>query len=240
MTHTYKIEGMTCTGCVARVKEQLLKLPAVLSAEVKLDPGEASISMSRHIPLATLKEAVGRAGHYQIEGTQDAHAVKESSSQSWLQTYKPLLIVFAFITSIAWITAYAGSSFNAMDFMNHFMAGFFIAFSFFKFLDLKGFAGSYAMYDLIAARIPVYGYVYPFIEAGLGFAYLLDLNTYAVNMTTLVVMALSSVGVVQSVVQKREIRCACLGTVFNLPISTVTIIENGLMMIMAFAMLFSI
>ncbi|NCU04658.1 MAG: heavy-metal-associated domain-containing protein, partial [Chitinophagaceae bacterium] len=41
-----------------------------------------------------------------------------------------------------------------------------------------------------------------------------------------------------SVLNKRKIRCACLGAVFNLPMSTITIIEDGLMIIMSIAMLF--
>jgi len=57
----------------------------------------------------------------------------------------------------------------------------------------------------------------------------------AVNFTTLVVMSVSSIGVVQSVIQKRKIRCDCFGPVFNLPMSTVTLVEDGLMIAMAAA-----
>jgi hypothetical protein len=59
-----------------------------------------------------------------------------------------------------------------MHFMQIFMAGFFLTFSFFKLLNLKGFAESYAMYDVIAKRIPVWGYIYAFI--GVGFRYCLS------------------------------------------------------------------
>jgi hypothetical protein len=45
------------------------------------------------------------------------------------------------------------------------------------------------------------------------------------------------IGVSRSVIQKTNIQCACLGTVFNLPMSYVTIIENGIMLIMALFML---
>jgi hypothetical protein len=46
-------------------------------------------------------------------------------------------------------------------------------------------------------------------------------------------MSLSIVGVLRSVLKRRAIRCACLGTVFNLPMSTITIIEDGLMIAMS-------
>ena len=109
--------------------------------------------------------------------------------------------------------------------------------AFFKLLDLRGFADSYRMYDIIARRFPSYGYVYPFIELALGAAYIANIQPTAVNLTTLVVMLVSSIGVIQSVRQKRRIRCACLGTVFNLPMSTVTLVEDGLMIAMAAAAL---
>jgi copper chaperone CopZ len=64
-------------------------------------------------------------------------------------------------------------------------------------------------------------------------AYIAGIQPTAVNLTTLVVMSVSSIGVIQSVFQKRKIRCACLGTVFNLPMSTVTLVEDGLMIAMA-------
>ena len=113
------------------------------------------------------------------------------------------------------------------------MGSFFISFSFFKLLDLKGFAESYSTYDLIAKRISGYAFVYPFIELGLGIAYLIEWELLFTNIFTLIVMAVSSFGVIQSVLNKRKIRCACLGAVFNLPMTTITIIEDLLMVGMA-------
>ncbi len=117
------------------------------------------------------------------------------------------------------------------------MGGFFIVFSFFKMLNLRGFASSYASYDVIAKRWMPYGYVYPFIELALGVAFLLRFKPFATNLATVVVMAISSIGVIQSLLQKKKIQCACLGTVFNLPMSSVTLIEDLLMVGMAVAML---
>ena len=128
--------------------------------------------------------------------------------------------------------------FDVMQFMQHFMAGFFLVFSFFKFLDLKGFAESYAMYDVIAKRMPAWGYIYPFVELGLGLAFCINYQPYLTNIVTLIVMSISIIGVLQSVLNKSKIQCACLGAVFKLPMSSVTIIEDGLMIAMSAAMLF--
>ena len=94
------------------------------------------------------------------------------------------------------------------------------------------------MYDLLAMKVSSYGFIYPFIELGLGLAYLTAFQPQFTNIATIVIMGFSSIGVIQSVLDKRKIRCACLGTVFNLPMSTVTIIEDLLMVGMAILMLF--
>ena len=121
--------------------------------------------------------------------------------------------------------------------MRFFMAGFFLSFSFFKLINLKGFAESYAMYDVVAKKIPAWGYVYAFIELGLGVAFAVNFNPVVTNWITLIVMTISIVGVLQSILNKRKIQCACLGAVFNLPMSTLTIIEDLLMIAMSAAML---
>ncbi|MEK9872282.1 MAG: hypothetical protein VW583_00740, partial [Betaproteobacteria bacterium] len=72
-----------------------------------------------------------------------------------------------------------------------------------------------------------------FIELALGIAYLVNVFPLLVNSVTLIVMAFSAIGVLRAVLSKQIIRCACLGTVFQLPMSTVTIIEDAGMAVMA-------
>jgi uncharacterized membrane protein YphA (DoxX/SURF4 family) len=123
-----------------------------------------------------------------------------------------------------------------MRWMHHFMAAFFLVFSFFKLLNLSGFAESYAMYDIVAKRWKAWGYIYAFLELGLGIAFLTNFYPLAINAVTFIVMTVSIIGVLQSVLNKRKIKCACLGDVFNLPMSTITIIEDGLMIAMSVIM----
>jgi hypothetical protein len=153
--------------------------------------------------------------------------------------YKPLILVFAYILLVCFAVEWLNGSFLLHRFMPNFMAGFFLVFSFFKLLDLNGFAGSYAMYDVLAKRLPVYAYIYPFIELGLGTAYLLAYRPTLINTITFIVMAFSSIGVILAVLNKQKIKCACLGTGFNLPMTTVTVIEDVLMAAMAAWMLLS-
>ena len=127
-----------------------------------------------------------------------------------------------------------------MQWMRHFMAGFFLVFSFFKMLNLKGFAESYVMYDVVAKRLPAWAYIYAFTELALGIAFLINFNPLVTNSLTFIVMSISIIGVLQSVLNKKKIQCACLGAVFNLPMSTVTIIEDALMIAMSAWMLLNL
>jgi copper chaperone CopZ len=239
MTHSYTVSGITCEGCVAKIKHKLLLHPDVTEAKVTLDGQKAVVSMQRHLSVAELQDAIGRDTKYVIseDKTDHTHMAMESGDKTWFATYKPLLIIFLFIGGISLVTSTHNGTVHGMAFMNAFMAGFFLVFSFFKFLDLKGFAESYSMYDVLARRVPVYGYIYPFLELALGLAYLTHFQPYYTNIATIVVMGFSSIGVIQSVLNKRKIQCACLGAVFNLPMSTITIIEDLLMVAMAGAML---
>ncbi|HLZ87621.1 MAG TPA: MauE/DoxX family redox-associated membrane protein [Puia sp.] len=148
-------------------------------------------------------------------------------------TYKPILLIFAYILVITISIEAASASFDSMRWMNHFMAAFFLVFSFFKFLDLSAFADSYSTYDIIAARWRGWGLIYPFVEAALGVSYLTGASPLFTNIATFLVMGVSSIGVIRSVLRKQRIQCACLGAVFNLPMSTVTIIEDGVMIAMS-------
>lgn len=226
---------MTCAGCEAKVKSKLLSLPDVLSAEVSKDEASATVTMEKHIPFEELQQALGGAdSKYKISAVH--HSETAAQLRSWWETYKPVLLIFIFIMVVSLLVQW-NRTFDPMLWMRHFMAGFFIVFSFFKLLDLKAFADSYAMYDIVAKRLRAWGFIYPFVELALGLAFLIDLQPVLVNSATLAVMSVSIVGVLQSVLRKQAIQCACLGAVFNLPMSTITIIEDGLMILMSASML---
>jgi copper chaperone CopZ len=237
----YQVTGMTCGGCAMRVKAALASHAEY--AEVTLDPPQAILSRSK-LSLSALNEVLAGVGNYRLNEVK-AEPAHETHSQelpkSWLATYYPLLLIFAFILLVTLSNQLANPSqatgFNLEHWMMQFMAGFFLVFSFFKLLDVRSFADSYAMYDLLAMRFKPYAYLYPFIELGLGIAYLTAWQPLTTNIITFIVMTFSSLGVIRSVLNKQKIRCACLGAVFNLPMSTVTIIEDLLMAGMALWMI---
>jgi len=236
MTQTYRLTGMTCGNCEKSVKQKLLAVSGISNVDLSRETESVTLTTDKHINVSDLQQAIGgEGGKYKISSL--AEDIESEQTRSWFQTYKPILLVFAFITGITLVVQLTQPQIDYMEWMRHFMAGFFLVFAFFKVLDIQGFASSYAGYDIIAGRFYNWGFIYPFIEIALGLAYLANLNPLLTNSVTFVVMSLSIVGVIQSVLSKRKIKCACLGTGFNLPMSTVTIIEDGLMICMSAAML---
>ena len=227
---------MTCNNCVAKIKSELLKMPDVISAEVSLENKNVTIEMRKRISTSELQQAISPIKKYVL--SDDDFVSPQSIGEgfggeaTWFQIYKPILLIFFYITFISSLVTFS-YQLEYHHWMNLFMAQFFLAFSFFKFLNLKAFAESFSMYDIVAREIKSYGFIYPFIEFALAISYLVNFNPTLTNVTTIFVMGISSIGVIKSVLNKQNIQCACLGAVFNLPMSTVTIIEDLVMVAMA-------
>lgn len=245
MKMKYTISGMTCEACVYKVKHLLSEINGVTDVAVDLPKGEAEISTDSLVGISTLQNAL-KGTKYELSALSEKEEKRAKSADisantlttnSWLETYKPVLLIFGYITIVTIFIQLALGTFDWTQMMNHFMAGFFLVFSFFKLLNLRGFADSYAMYDIIAKQWRGWGFVYAFLELAFGIGFVVNFNPVLLNSAVLVVMSVSIIGVLQSVLNKKAIRCACLGDVFNLPMSTITIIEDGLMIVMSGAML---
>ena len=244
MKHTYNITGMTCRSCKASVEKQLSELKDVTSVIVNLDIGEAEVEMNMHVSTETLQKALSEK--YTITEKAKEKKVTEFSSVDFLmeepkskfQQLKPLFLIIFYITTASILLHYKDWSWS--DFMFDFMGLFYIVFSFFKMLDLKGFPDSFRMYDPLAKKIPLYAKVYPFLETTLGLMFLMRYETTLALWITLVVLGITTIGVTKTLLDKKSIRCACLGTALKLPMTEATFIENAIMIVMAILMLTNI
>lgn len=161
----------------------------------------------------------------------------ESENRTFFETFKPLILIGLFLVGTTALVEVRAGSFDLIRAMNILMGGFFLFFSFFKFLNLSKFAKAFAIYDVIGSKSRAYGLAYPFIELFLGIGFILGLFPVAVNLITAFLMAVGIVGVGKALMKNQTIQCACLGTVFNLPMTKVTLFENTLMLIMSLTML---
>ena len=123
------------------------------------------------------------------------------------------------------------------DYSRWFMGVFFVVFAGFKFAGYSMFAMMFAGYDVVAKRFRVYAYAYPFIELGLGVLYVVNVLPLARDIATVIVMGVSLVGVTHEIKKRSGVHCACLGNIIKLPLSTVSLVEDAGMGLMAVAML---
>ena len=236
MKHTYKITGMTCNSCKASVEKHIGAIEDVSEIDINLEKGEAVISMTNHIPLTALKESLPEK--YTIEEKIIETKVIQfevETEKSKLQQLKPLLIILLYITISSNLIHH--KNWMLEEVMLDFMGLFYIVFSFFKMLDLKGFPDSFRMYDPLAKKVPIYATVYPFIETALGLMFLLRFEIKTALIATLIILGITTIGVSKTLLDKKAIRCACLGTALKLPMTEATFIENAIMILMALTML---
>jgi copper chaperone CopZ len=252
-TTIYSVSGMTCMGCVAHVKKTIEAMEGVAHVMVDLPLNRAFIQANAPIESQAIQKLLGEKYRVETLG-QDKIAVPISVGDSlstsdhlnavdspWKQL-KPLYLIFGFLIGGVFLAYFSdirelGIAPLWSEMMLDFMALFYLVFAFFKLLDLKGFPASFAMYDPIAKRVSFYGKLYPFIELGLGVLLLMRIGVFQVLVITLIILGATTIGVVQSLLSKRKIQCACLGTALKLPMTQATFIENAIMIAMALAML---
>lgn len=229
MKKEFIITGISCMSCVSKIEKTLYSSIDIKKVSIDKNSGQTIIEGDPIPKDSIIQGLLSEAGNY---------ALTQNTKTHFLTPYKPLLIILGYLLAVTLSIAFSSGKFDIHSWMGNFMAGFFLVFSFFKLLDVAAFANAYQSYDIIASKFKIYGYVYPFIELLLGFAYLFFYDYTITNSITAIIMFVSIIGVIRSVLSKSEIQCACLGTVFNLPMSYVTIIEDAIMLIMALFMLF--
>lgn len=228
-TTTYRT-NLRCAGCLDTIQPHMDRLPGLVRWSVDLNAEGKPLTIEGEVPEASVRSAMHDAG-YEIGDALPSPTTEPKPS------YYPLILIVTYLGGAALAVEVAAGSFDAMRAMRHFMAGFFLVFSFFKLLDLPAFAMAYTQYDVIAQRWRGYGFLYPFVELALGIAYLINRQPVITNIATVALMTIGTIGVLQTILAKRKVKCACLGTAINLPVATVTLIEDAGMGLMALTML---
>lgn len=125
------------------------------------------------------------------------------------------------------------TGFTERDVMRHTMGSILITFGCLKLVNLNGFAEVFSKYDIIANNIGLYAYTYPFIEIVLGIYLLRNKNTAQIYNIIIALMSISIVSVLASLRRGVKLRCGCIGSIFHIPLSYVTLSENVVMILMS-------
>jgi methylamine utilization protein MauE/heavy metal-binding protein len=192
-----------------------------------------------------IRDAPGRCPKCGMEliakGATIVHADDKGLGPLTWKSYLPLITIIGIILLVALTIALQnfGTTPSFLPrFIAYFMSGFFLVFSMFKLIDLKGFTAGYSTYDLLAKRVFAYGYVYPFIELFFGLAMILNYQNPALLYAEIIIMVFSGAGVVIQIAKHEKFQCVCLGTFLKVPLTKVTVFEDLGMALLAVVLLF--
>lgn len=231
--------NLRCAACVESIRPLFDADPGVVQWDADVASADKRLTVDGDITPEAVNELLEQKGYRVLDEVSIASNPAATPQATGLKRYWPLLLILIYLLIVTAVVEWLRRPFDSDRAMSHFMAGFFLVFSFFKLLDLRAFAQSYSRYDLLAQRWFDWGYIYPFCELLLGIAYITHASMTLTNILTLVLMLIGAAGVIRSLFRKQQIQCACLGTVFNLPMSWITLLEDLLMAGMAAAMLLS-
>lgn len=153
--------------------------------------------------------------------------------------YWPLIILLITV-GVASLAITYGIEGNWHKWMHYFMGLFLTIFGLLKLFNPSGFADGFQMYDVIAKRSRGYALIYPYFELLLGLAYLAFILPILIYTLTIVLMSIGTIGVIKALKKGLDVRCACMGTALNVPLSTVTLTEDLGMIVMSLVMLITI
>ncbi len=153
-------------------------------------------------------------------------------------SYVPVLAVFGVAALIALAIDWLSLGAITVRALPNFIAVAMCLLAMLKLQDIEKFSTMFLNYDLLAQRWVPYGYVYPFAELGAGALMLAGALTWFSAPVALVIGGIGAISVFKAVyIDKRELKCACVGGSSNVPLGFVSLTENLMMIAMAVWML---
>lgn len=158
------------------------------------------------------------------------------------KTYRPVLAIFAISALLALVTQFT-LFFNGVSddetgvfasllisTLMSFVAYAMVLLAVQKLQDVFSFANSFMTYDLLALKKPGYANVYPYLEAYVGLAMLAGLPALLISPVAVVIGSIGAISVIKAVyIDKRDLKCACVGGNSNVPLGFISLTENVVM-----------
>jgi len=159
-----------------------------------------------------------------------------------IQENKPItrywpLIALILVAMLAAFALRHSTDGDHLKWMHYFMGFFLSQFALLKLFHPRGFTDGFQIYDILAKKSRIYAYIYPLIELALALGYLSFFMPMLVYLITIAVMVFGAIGVIKALKEGLDLRCACMGTALDVPLSTVTLTEDIGMSVLALIML---
>lgn len=178
-----------------------------------------------------------------IGGYDDLRAFfgKERQQNKDGTTYQPVIAVFAVTFLMAISSVIYRDTLSLIPLIELFVAFSMCVLAILKLRDLFSFSNQFVTYDLLARKYPPYAYVYPFIEAFAGICMISGSLIYLAAPGALFIGTVGAISVIKAVyIEKRDLKCACVGGNSNVPLGAISLTENIMMVLMGAWMLLGI
>jgi glutaredoxin len=153
-------------------------------------------------------------------------------------TYRPVIYLFAVAAATALALSIGVLGGIGWITLGHFISISMILLGMQKLRDIESFTSMFLNYDVLARKWVPYAYVYPWVETGAGILMTGMLLTWLAAPAALFIATVGAWSVFKAVyLDKRELKCACVGGGSNVPLGFVSLTENLMMMGMAIVML---
>jgi glutaredoxin len=142
--------------------------------------------------------------------------------------YTPILVIFSLAALIVCaLMLKGGIAADTTSFIMNFIGITMVILALQKLQDIVAFSNQFITYDLLAMKHVRYAYVYPFAEAYAGLGMLSGLPALMVSPISIFIGAIGAVSVIKAVyIDKRELKCACVGGNSDLPLGFISLTEN--------------
>jgi glutaredoxin len=150
-------------------------------------------------------------------------------------SYRPVIVLFILtaLSSVAATYAVSGELLTLRT-LQWFIALSMVVLAMLKLQDVEKFSAMFLNYDLLARRWVPYSYIYPYAEALAGVLMIAGALTWVSVPVALLIGTVGAVSVFKAVyIEKRELKCACVGGSSNVPLGFVSLTENLMMIGMA-------
>ena len=228
----FKIKGIKCNKCIEEVLNDLKINKELNLIEINFNEKQLKVSSTKKLTKEKMQSYL-KPKYKLTEITKKENLNKISLNK--IQQLFPLFLILTYILISSLILNYNNLVINGL--MLDFMGQFFIIFSFFKFLNLRGFKNAFKIYDPLAKKFNFYGWIYPIIETLVGISFLMRFEYQIFAYVSILILTPTTIGVIKALNREEKIKCACLGSVLNLPMTEATLIENGLMILMSLTLI---
>lgn len=164
----------------------------------------------------------------------DVYSLKQEGT-----TYQPIIAIFITTFCMAIATTYAiTSAFSILKTVELFIAFSMCVLGVMKLRDLFSFTNQFLGYDLLAKKWVRYAYIYPFVETIAGILMIAGAFIWLAAPAAFFIGAVGGISVFKAVyIDKRELKCACVGGDSSVPLGFISLTENIMMVLMAIWMI---